>query len=114
MAETHIADVAQRGSSGSVDGITLFDHLIGSDLPESEKSVDRLASEAQILIAAGTSTTARSMAHLAVHILLDDGIREKLREELRVPMQDYPRKLPSSGVLMQLPYLQACIKEGLR
>lgn len=93
---------------------TLFDDLVNSDLPESELSVERLASEAQVIMGAGTVTTARSMDHLAVHILLNDRVHERLREELSEPMVNFVEKMPSYRVLEHLPYLQACIKEGLR
>jgi len=88
--------------------------LVNSDLPESELSVERLASEAQVIMGAGTVTTARSMDHLAVHILLNDRVRERLCEELREPMANFMEKMPSYRDLEHLPYLQGCIKEGLR
>ncbi|KUL83714.1 hypothetical protein ZTR_07489 [Talaromyces verruculosus] len=120
MSLDHIIEAKRRKTCGIVhdDGNfkynTLFDHLVTSDLPESELSVERLASEAQVIMGAGTVTTARSMDHLVVHILLNEGIRQRLCEELREPMANFPEKMPSYKVLEQLPYLQACIKEGLR
>lgn len=122
MAEKQIAESKRRKLEGKsfvrnnskFKCDTLFDHLVHSDLPESELSTARLASEAQVIFGAGTVTTARSMDHLCVCIMLNDRVRERLREELREPMVGFPEKVPSFNVLEKLPYLQACIKEGLR
>jgi hypothetical protein len=54
------------------------------------------------------------MEHLTGHILLNERIRKQLCEELREPMANFTRKMPGYKVLEQLPYLQACIKQGLR
>lgn len=122
MAEQQIEESKRRKSEGATfvrnstkfKCDTLFDHLVHSELPESELSTARLASEAQVIFGAGTVTTARSMDHLCVHILLNDRVRGRLREELREPMAEFPNILPTYDVLEKLPYLQACIKEGLR
>ncbi|TLD03793.1 uncharacterized protein PgNI_11655 [Pyricularia grisea] len=122
MSVDHIVDVKKRKESGKtfvnrdskMRCDTLFEHLINSDLPESELSVERLASEAQVVMGAGTVTTARTMDYLAVHILLNDRVHTRLRQELKEPMKDFPEKMPPLAELEQLPYLQACIKEALR
>jgi hypothetical protein len=41
-------------------------------------------------------------------------MEKRLREELQAVMADYPAKPPSWSVLEKVPYLNACIKEGLR
>lgn len=122
MSVNHIVEAQHRKAQGiqfvrkdsKFKCDTLFDHLVNSDLPDSELSVSRLASEAQVVMGAGTVTTARSMDHLAVHILLNERVRTRLSEELREPMAKFAEEMPSYKVLEQLPYLQACIKEGLR
>ncbi|KAK6213607.1 cytochrome P450 [Colletotrichum tabaci] len=122
MSVNHIVDAKQRKEKGltfvdendKMKCETLFDHIVNSDLPESEKSVERLASEAQVVMGAGTVTTARTMDYLAVHILLNDHIHNRLREELKGPMKDFPEVIPSLAELERLPFLQACIKEALR
>jgi cytochrome P450 len=122
MSVNHITEAKERKRSGesliknegSIRGNTVFDQFVNSDMPESELSVERLASEAQVLMGAGTATTARSMSHLAFHILRNDRIRSKLREELKDVMDDFPEAIPSWQILEKLPYLQGCLKEGLR
>ncbi|CZT49094.1 related to cytochrome P450 CYP3/CYP5/CYP6/CYP9 subfamilies [Rhynchosporium secalis] len=122
MSENHIAEAKNRklsdGSLSKSEGYsrsnTVFDQLVNSDMSESDLSVERLASEAQVLMGAGTVTTARSMDHLTVHILRNSRVQDRLEAELKEVMADFPETLPSWKTLDQLPYLQACIKEGLR
>ncbi|PQE20317.1 Cytochrome P450 protein [Rutstroemia sp. NJR-2017a BBW] len=122
MSVKHIVEAKERRryhdrlpkKEGSLKSNTVFDQLVNSDMPESELSVERLASEAQVLMGAGTVTTARSMDHLVFHILRNSHVRDRLEVELKVVMADFPETIPSWQTLEKLPYLQACIKEGLR
>ncbi|KAE9368678.1 fusicoccadiene C-8 hydroxylase [Stipitochalara longipes BDJ] len=93
---------------------TLFQRLLSSDLPESEVTMDRIVCEAQILVLTGTVSVARSLDHLIVHILSDPEIHSKLSEELREAVKKNSNEQLTAHALQQLPYLQACIKEGLR
>lgn len=122
MSVKHIIEAKERKAGGGsfVDkeakfkSDTLFDHIVNSDLPESELSVERLGSEAQVIMGAGTVTTARTMDFLITYILLHDEVHERLREELREPMADFPNSIPHIADLYKLPWLEACIKEALR
>lgn len=122
MSVNHIIDAKQRKEKGvmfvnkedKMKCDTLFDHIVNSDLPESELSIERLASEAQVVMGAGTVTTARTMDYLLVHILLNHRVSERLRDELQEPMKGFPEKIPPYSELEKLPWLQACIKEALR
>lgn len=133
MAETHITQAKHRHDQGKAENaraavpetktpagpVTLFDHLVSSNcgLPDNERCVERLTTEAQVILGAGTVTTARSMAYLAVHIMLNDRVRIRLSEELREPTAAAVKSqqaMPSHLALERLPYLRACVKEGLR
>ena len=83
-------------------------------MPESERSVERLSQEAQILQAAGTATTAGALGIMSYHLLRNPPMRERLGNELKDIMANYPNDLPRWSDLEKLPYLQAIIKEGLR
>lgn len=93
---------------------SLFRYIVNSDMPESELSVERLTKEAQVLLGAGTASTARTLDFISYYILANPNIRSRLREELKDTMTDYPREVPSWAQLQKLPYLQAIINEGLR
>lgn len=94
--------------------VSLFRHIVESEMPESELSVDRLTKEAQVLLGAGTASTARTLDFICYYILANEKIKTTLQNELRGVMSEYPEKVPSWADLEKLPYLQALIKEGLR
>lgn len=83
-------------------------------MPESERSPERLAKEAQVLLGGGTASTARTIGFASFYILDRPEVRARLRDELREVMADWPRRVPSWVELEKVPYLQAVIKESLR
>lgn len=93
---------------------SLIHHILSSSLPESEKSEERLTKEVQVLLGAGTVTTATTLAFICYYILADQNIRSKLCEELNAFSASTPGKAASWAALETLPFLQAVIKEGLR
>ena len=121
MCETHIgvakrekAAIGSKDTSAKGGRLTLFRHLVNSDLPPSELSDERLSREAQVLIGSGTITTAGTLGFICYYIMADPAIRKRLAEELKGVMKDYPQKKPTWAQLEQLPYMQALIKECLR
>jgi cytochrome P450 len=92
----------------------VFRHLVSCNLPASELSDDRLSKEAQLMIGAGTMTTAGTMNFLTYYVMTNPAIRKRLEDELAPLMKDYPEKKPSWAELEKLPYFQAIIKETLR
>ncbi len=83
-------------------------------MPASEKSEERLAKEAQLLLGGGTVTSARAISCAAYYILTRPDVMKLLREELRQPMAQWPTHVPTWAELERLPFLQAVIKEALR
>lgn len=92
----------------------MFRHIVNGDMPESERSDDRLAKEAQVLLGGGTASTARTLGFISYYILANPQVHSRLREELKVPLENWPETVPSWADLEKLPFLQALIKEGLR
>ena len=105
---------AGSGSPGSSEASSLFHHIVASDMPESERSEERLAKEAQIILGAGTVTVSRTMAYASFYILSRPELRAELEAELREPMSDWPARVSTWAELERLPLLQAIIKESLR
>ncbi|KAH6663129.1 cytochrome P450 [Halenospora varia] len=93
---------------------SLLRYLVNSELPESELSVERLSKEAQVLLGAGTVSTARTLDFICYYVLANENIKPKLQNELREIMKDYPEQTPSFIQLEKLQYLTALVKEGLR
>lgn len=93
---------------------TIFQELLDNQsLPESDKSVDRLWQEAQLLLAAGTVTTAGAISAAFVYLLLDQERLTALLEELQYAMPDINKPL-AAAQLEQLPYLTGVVQETLR
>ncbi|KAA8563978.1 hypothetical protein EYC84_011979 [Monilinia fructicola] len=80
---------------------TIFHEILFSDLPQNEKSVERLWQEGQTVIGAGTETTAWTLSVITYHVLANPDILSKLLAEMH----------EKSGLkeLEQLPYLTARI-----
>ncbi|KAE8311594.1 cytochrome P450 [Aspergillus transmontanensis] len=94
--------------------VSLFHHIVESDMPESERSPERLVQEAQVLLSAGTVTTAHTIAFASYYILARSEIKAKLLAELRDAMDGWPERVRTFMDLERLQYLQAIIKESLR
>lgn len=89
--------------------------LNSSKLPPDERSVDRVAQDAQMLLMAGTLTMASTLEHLIYWMVDNPDVLRKLKEELRsaMPSVDDVGKVPLT-TLESLPYLTAVIKESVR
>ncbi|KAF2866566.1 cytochrome P450 [Massariosphaeria phaeospora] len=122
-AEKHIAKLIEEKEQRQLTKLepaiggrpTLFRYMVDeSGLPEADLTVERLTKEAQILLGAGSVSTARTLHFITFYLLLNPPMRERLEDELRETMVGWPDKQPSWSQLEKLPYLQALIKEGLR
>ncbi|KAL9092874.1 MAG: hypothetical protein Q9165_004292 [Trypethelium subeluteriae] len=82
-------------------------------LPAHERTKDRIAVEANSLLAAGFETTGAMLTVATFHILNNPNVHQRLQQELEFAIPD-PGKIPNHQVLEKLPYLSAIIKETLR
>lgn len=92
---------------------TAFDVLLDSDLPDHEKSEERLQGEAGVFMIAGTDTTSWTLTVATFYILQTPGLLARLTAELRTVVTE-PRNLPSWSTLEQLPLLSGVVNEALR
>jgi cytochrome P450 len=91
---------------------TIFSELLNSDLPPEELSVERLGEEANITLGAATETTKGALTVATFHLLNNPTLHKKLRDELVSAIPEKDTILPLSE-LEKLPYLTACIQEGI-
>ncbi|GAB1311033.1 Trichodiene oxygenase [Madurella fahalii] len=98
---------------GIDDGRTVFGSVLQSDLPPSEKTLQRLVEEGFSLFVAGTETVSWALTVVTYHLLTKPAILEKLTAEVR-SVVDSSGQLPQWAALEKLPYLGAVIHEGLR
>jgi cytochrome P450 len=101
VLETLIEDIKKSKRDGS---LSIFQGLLDSKLPASEKSTERLFCEARIVLAAGTDTTATMMTKLIFHLLADPDVLQKLKAELEGAIPDV-NKLPTAAQVENLPWL---------
>jgi len=78
--------------------------LRDSNLPPQEKTLERLSDEGNILIGAGSETTAQILAVLSYHLISSPDVLKKLQKELETVMPD-PYTPVKWQQLEQLPYL---------
>jgi cytochrome P450 len=94
--------------------MTVFRELLNSKLPPEEKSPARLAAEAQVLVSAGSETTARALTFACYSILTSPVVLANLKSELAGAIPGSPSDSVTLEQVQQLPYLTAVIKESLR
>ncbi|KAL4732999.1 cytochrome P450 [Aspergillus similis] len=110
-----IREVQLQVDKGESNGKTptIFHELLTGDLPEQEKRIERLWQEGQIVVGAGTETTARALSVTLFYLLDNPRIMRHLQEELERTIPDAAQSVTWQQ-LEQLPYLSAVICEGLR
>lgn len=82
-------------------------------LPAAERGRDRLLDEAIFFTAAGIDTIMSTFLAMIYYLINNEEAHKTLRRELSQAMPD-PNKILTYQELRQLPYLSACIQEGLR
>jgi cytochrome P450 len=104
------ADVA---AGGAKEGATVFHELLLGSLPDEEKTTLRLQHESQVILGAGTETTAWTLSVVTAYLLLQPDILKKLRAQLD-PVNSDSSNVPSLQTLEKVPYMHALLLEGLR
>ena len=92
---------------------TVLRELYQSDLPVSEKTIQRFVEEAQTLLVAGSETTGNTLTLTTFYLLADPERARKLKQELAQVKKGQNSPLVYHD-LHRLPYLTATITEGLR
>lgn len=101
------SDTLQKQSVRKLDSetrLTIFDALTNLDVPEEERTLDRLEDESALLLGAGTETTARSITMAMFYLIRDKSIMATLRAELKTVLPT-PLSKASWADLEKLPYL---------
>lgn len=109
-----VKDMKEDGKEKQPRPKTIFHGIMQADLPPAEKTADRLADEAFVLLVAGAETTARTLCVILCHVLSKPSILARLRAELDPVLKEASGGLPPSRVLEDLPLLRAVVQEGTR
>ncbi|PYI04016.1 putative cytochrome P450 [Aspergillus sclerotiicarbonarius CBS 121057] len=112
---SHVRQVLSSHAKGSSEGQegTIFYELLNGNLPPEDLTIPRLNDEALSIVGAGIETTKMSSVVTTFHVLHNPEILCRLQAELDEAIPD-PSNLPPLSTLEQLPYLGACIQEGIR
>ena len=101
--------INSKSSPTTFGEATIFEELRDSPkLPSSEKSLRRLTDEGNVLLIAATETPAKVMALITYHLLANPPYLKRLKDDIQ-GITDH-----TLATLESLPFLSACIKEGLR
>lgn len=106
--------MSEKPLDASADVIVVNKLVRESTLPDTEKTLARVTGEVNVLVAAGTDTTARTLAIAHYWILSRPEIHKRLLAELRSVMPGPGAPVPSHDALERLPYLTGVILESLR
>lgn len=93
---THIEDTKADIAAGKMPTghrTIFYDLLTNPELPEKEKETERLRTEAQSILVAGTVTAAHILTNLSFHIINNPQVEAKLRAELKTmwPQNNEPK-----------------------
>jgi cytochrome P450 len=84
---------------------SIFSTLLENpDVPPEEKTLRRLTDEGEVLLAAGSETSARTLAYTTCYILLHPEVVQKLQHELKKAIPN-AKDSPTWTELEQVPYL---------
>jgi cytochrome P450 len=92
---------------------TVFEAILRSNLPASEKTVGRLDHDAFTAIFGGSDPAARTLTNCTFWLLTNPAVLQRLRVELDAAIPD-PSKGPGMQLVEEIPYLNAVMKECLR
>ncbi|KAI9148341.1 N-acetyltryptophan 6-hydroxylase ivoC [Paramyrothecium foliicola] len=93
---------------------TIFEGILSSNkLPEEEKSNDRMAHEAQLVVFAGQGTTAYTLSAALYQLLANPEILRRAKAELAEAIPQ-AGQIPAFAQLENLPYFGAVVQEVLR
>ncbi|KAJ5605341.1 cytochrome P450 [Penicillium lagena] len=112
-------ELAQISDSGfqqmhTTETWTMFKNMMSAAEKKSrELTKEHLISEAIVMFVAGTDTTAAALAITLHHLLQQPDIYRRLQDEVRTVMPTLDSR-PTVPELDALPFLNACVKEGLR
>ncbi|KAF2821517.1 trichodiene oxygenase [Ophiobolus disseminans] len=111
--DTRAALTTAKSASPNNTPSTMVHAIVQSDLPPSEKALERVFEEVATITGAGFETTGSALRLILFHIFSDADILRQIRDELSLASTNSSEPLPLK-TLEQLPYLTAVITEGLR
>jgi len=114
LAGIAIMAVAKRLATPT-DRVDLLSKLqAGRDNEGKPMGSEELTAEALTLLIAGSDTTSNSTCAIIYYLALNHHIQERLHKELDEQLGSEDETVATGDQVKRLPYLDACINEGLR
>ncbi|KAI9708134.1 MAG: hypothetical protein M1812_008121 [Candelaria pacifica] len=104
IVEDVVKQVKHTSNDGEKSVPSVFNEMFHADVPNEEKTVDRLTEEGILFVVAGNETTGNALSIMTFYILSNPTILQNLRKELIQIMPD-PKTLATWQELEKLPYL---------
>ncbi|KAF7319086.1 Cytochrome P450 monooxygenase [Mycena chlorophos] len=115
LAGIAIVAVAKRLDGGPTDRVDLLSKLQqGKDDNGDPMGRPELTAEALTLLIAGSDTTSNSTCAIIYYLARNPAAQAKLHKELDEQLGTEDERVATSQQVKNLPYLDACINEGLR
>lgn len=109
------APASKVGGGEGAPTKTIVHTILESNLPSTEKTVERINDEVGTITGAAFETAAQTIRTILYHLYSDPETLLRLRDELsQARMKHGGEGNLSLSVLEQLPFLTGCICEGLR
>jgi cytochrome P450 len=106
------ADRVDKRLAAKVDRSDIWGLVLANQEKGRGLSLGEMHTNATLFMAAGTETTATELSGLMYHLLSNPGVLRTLVAEIRTAFPD--KESMSMEQIAQLPYLHACLEEGLR
>src|SRR5207247_10043739 len=102
-----VQDVVSGHAKDDENAVSIFHALMEDEnLPPAERTLSRLIDEGQLVVGAGTETTAKTLTTITFYLLNQPDTLRTLKEELRQAVSN-PWDLPTWAQLERLPFLTA-------
>jgi cytochrome P450 len=106
-----VKDVVMKRQAEDTDRKDFLGHMMAFTGEKGLSQIE-LESNAEILIVAGSETSATALAGITFHLLQDRQCLERLQQEVRARFKSSAEIGPSTA--LQLPYLKAVFEESMR
>lgn len=115
--KTIVADSSSTKAGNDQNGShqTIVHTIVDSNLPQAEKTVERIYDEVGTITGAAFETAAQSIRTILYYLYSDPDMLERLRNELDQATKEYGNEGNLTlSTLEKLPYLTGVVREGLR
>jgi cytochrome P450 len=109
--QQHAKDLVARRQAKQTDKQDFFSHIIRHNDDRGLSQIE-LEANSEILVAAGSETSATALSGITYHLIKNPDCHIKIQDEVRSKFKTSSEITPTAA--LQLPYLRAVIEESMR